>query len=120
MTIGIIEVNETSVIEENSAPYVLPPPPREIKIVAGEEFFYEFGNVYDFEGDDVTIVFQAGNAQDIIAFNYEELSMYIAAEDTDSTTQPVFDLRLTLTDSDEENPLSKEYNFKLVVVKDSR
>lgn len=101
VTIGIIEVNETSVLDENSAPYLLPPPPREIKAVIGEELVFEFGNVYDFEDDDVTIYLEARNAWDYIDFDYETLTLYIAEGDTDEETQPVFDLRLILEDNNE-------------------
>lgn len=49
ITMGIIEVNETSITDNNTAPYFLPPPDREIKLIAGQDFEYQFGEVYDWE-----------------------------------------------------------------------
>ena len=35
ITLGIIEVNETSITENNTAPYLLPKPAREHKVIVG-------------------------------------------------------------------------------------
>lgn len=101
ITIGVIEVNETSVLDKNSAPYLLPPPPREIKAVIGEELVVDFGNAYDFEGDNVTIYFEARLAWEFIEFDYEALTLFIEEGATSAATQPVFDLKLTLQDDNE-------------------
>jgi len=77
ITIGIIEVNETSITDNNTAPYMMPPPDREIKLVAGEALVYEFGRVYDFEGNDVSVIFKAGNADKYVSFDYETLTMTV-------------------------------------------
>ena len=42
----------------------------------------------------------------------------VGAGETDKQTQPVFDVTLTLTDDHYFDPLSQNYYFKLVIVKD--
>ena len=120
VTLGVIEVNETSVLADNSAPYLLPPPPREIKAVAGEAFEFQFGKAFDFEGDDVTVFFDGGNADEFVEFDFETLTLYIEEGVTDEETQPLFDLKLTLFDNNPIDPLFKVYDFRLVIVKDAR
>ena len=46
------------------------------------------------------------------------MTLSIAQGATDQQTQPVFDIRLTLSDDHPEDPLSKVYDIILVIVKD--
>ena len=118
ITVGVIEVNETSVTESNTEPYMLPPPDKEIKVLVGRSFQHEFGRIYDFEGDDVTVELQTKSASSFVRFDPKTRIMTIPSGAITVDTQPILDVKLILTDSNEIEPLSKEYDIKLVVVKD--
>lgn len=77
VTVGIIVVNSKSIIADNSAPFMLPPPGFEEKVIAGEEWLYELGRVYDFEEDNVVVTASLGNAAKYVEFDSQALTLYI-------------------------------------------
>ena len=105
MILGIIQVNETSVTEENTAPQMFPPPEREIKIIAGQAWTYELGQVLDWEGDQVTVDLELRIAAEFVTFDRETMTLSIAEGATDQDTQPVIDIKLTLSDNNAFDPL---------------
>ena len=105
MILGIIQVNETSVTEENTAPQMFPPPEREIKIIAGQAWTYKLGQVLDWEGDQVTVDLELRIAAEFVTFDRETMTLSIAEGATDQDTQPVIDLKLTLLDNNALDPL---------------
>ena len=63
ITIAILQVNETSITDENTAPYLLPKPETTHKIIAGKAWSYSFGRINDFEFDKVTATIKLRNAE---------------------------------------------------------
>ena len=104
ITLGVIEVNSTSVTVGNSAPYLIPHPGQVIKIIAARDFEYKFGEILDWEGNSATASIQLGNAKSFVNFDAETLTMSAPASATDQETQPVFSIKLTLTDDDPDDP----------------
>lgn len=49
VTVAVYNVNETSITEENTRPYLLPKPTTTHKLIAGHEWSYYVGDVFDFE-----------------------------------------------------------------------
>ena len=97
---------------------MFPPPENEIRIIAGEAWTYELGQVFDWEGDKVSVDLDLRNAASFVEFDRDTMTLSIAQGATDQQTQPVFDIRLTLSDDHPEDPLSKVYDIILVIVKD--
>ena len=120
ITLGIIQVNETSITENNTAPYLLPKPKKEHKIIVGQAWKLQMGIPFDWEGDNVSVRMDLRNAADFFTFDPDSLTLSLPAGVTNQQTQPVFDVRLTLSDDNEFDPLSKTYDFTLVMVKDYR
>lgn len=58
------------------------------------------------------------NAEGIVSFDADTMEFSVEEDTTDLQTQPVFDIKLTLTDDNELGPLSRSYDFTLVIVKD--
>ena len=58
------------------------------------------------------------NADDIFSFDPNTMTLSVEAGMTNQETQPVFSIRLTLFDDHEFDPLFKNYDFTLVMVKD--
>ena len=92
ITLGVIEVNETSITDRNIAPYLVPPPDDTIRIIAGHDWEYQLGRVVDWEGDDATVSVEFRNAERLIDFDYDTLTMRIPGTLTDEQTQPIFDI----------------------------
>ena len=92
ITLGVIEVNETSVLETNSAPYMLPPPDSQVSIIAGQAWSYEFGRIFDFENNNVNMRVELRNAKNIVNFDADALTLSIRAGATDQQTQPLFEI----------------------------
>ena len=63
MILGVIQVNDTSITDENTAPYMFPPPEREIKIIAGRAWTYKFGRVLDWDSENPTVQIDLRNAE---------------------------------------------------------
>lgn len=85
---------------------MLPPPTTELRLIAGEAWQYDFGRIFDFEGDNVSVSIDLGNAESFIFFEEEFMRISVGAGETDKQTQPVFDVTLTLTDDHYFDPLS--------------
>ena len=79
VTVGVIQVNTTSITEDNTAPYLLPIPERTHKVIFGQAWQYELGAVNDFEGDNVQVSVELRNAKDIIQFNNSTRTLWIDA-----------------------------------------
>ena len=72
--------------------------------------------MFDYELDGVSIDFDAGNAAKFIDFDDETLTMSIKEGATTNRTQPVFTLKINLTDDHFEDNKSTVYLTKLVIV----
>ena len=118
VTVAIIEVNETSITEENTKPYLLPKPVTNHKVIAGKAWSYQLGRVNDFEGNKVTASAILRNAAKFIDFDSSTMTLSIDADKTDIQTQPVFNIRIVLQDDHPTRPLSRSYDFTIVIVKD--
>ena len=66
----------------------------------------------------MSVSIDLGNAESFIFFEEDFMRISVGAGETDKQTQPVFDVTLTLTDDHYFDPLSQNYYFKLVIVKD--
>lgn len=118
VTVAILEVNETSITDENTKPYLLPKPETTHKVIAGKEWSYQLGRVNDFEGNKVTATAFMRNAASFIDFDADSMTLSIEADKTDKQTQPIFDIRIILTDDHPRDPLSRSYDFTIIIVKD--
>lgn len=118
MTVAILKVNETSITDENTKPYLLPKPQTVHKVIAGQEWSYQLGRVNDFEGNKVTASAVLRNAKSFVKFDPESMTLSIERDTTDVQTQPVFDIRIILQDDHPRDPLSRSYDLKIVIVKD--
>lgn len=58
------------------------------------------------------------NAAQFFRFDVNTMTLSVPAGVTDKETQPVFDMKLTLTDDDPYDPKSRSYDFTIVMVKD--
>lgn len=83
MILGVIRVNDTSITDENTKPYMFPPPDREIRVVAGQPWYYELGMVMDWEGDDVQVDLDLRNAAQFVKFDREAMTLSIEEGATD-------------------------------------
>ena len=86
LTLGIIQVNETSITASNNPPYLLPPPEKTIKIIAGHAWSYTFGEILDWEGDEAVISIDLNNAINFVNFDVETKTMSVPAGVTDKQT----------------------------------
>ena len=77
MILGVIRVNETSITDENTRPFVFPPPAREFKVIAGRAWTHEFGTVMDWEGDEVQVDLELRNAAQFVSFDKEAMTLSI-------------------------------------------
>ena len=77
ITVGIIEVNTTSITEDNNAPFLMPKPEKTHKLIAGQAWQYQLGVINDFEGDNVVASVQLRNAEGIIQFDADTLTLWI-------------------------------------------
>jgi len=66
----------------------------------------------------VTATVKLRNAENFVKFDEKTMTLSIDRGVTSVQTQPVFDIRLTLTDDSEKDPLSRSYDLTLVIVKD--
>ena len=58
------------------------------------------------------------NAASFIDFDADSMTLSIEADKTDKQTQPIFDIRIILTDDHPRDPLSRSYDFTIIIVKD--
>lgn len=58
------------------------------------------------------------NAAQFFSFDAQTMTLSVPAGVTNQETQPIFDMKLTLTDDHPFDPLSKSYDFTIVMVKD--
>ena len=118
VTLAVYNVNATSITDENTRPYLLPKPTTTHKIIAGKAWEYYVGQAFDFENDKVSVSVEMRNAKEFLSFSEQTMKFSIEEGTTNSQTQPVFDIKLTLTDNNALGPLSRIYDFTLVIVKD--
>ena len=83
VTVAVLEVNETSITDENTRPYLLPKPQTTHKIIAGKEWSYQLGRVNDFEGNKVTATAILRNAASFINFDPDSMTLSIESRKTD-------------------------------------
>ena len=86
LTLGVIQVNDTSITEGNNAPYFLPPPDKTIKIIAGHAWSYTFGEILDWEENPTTISIDLYNAKSFVSFDAETKTLSVPAGVTDKQT----------------------------------
>ena len=72
--------------------------------------------MFDYELDSVTVEFNAGNAAKFINFDEETLTISIKEGATTNRTQPLFTLKMNLTDDHFEDHRSIIYFIKLVIL----
>lgn len=66
----------------------------------------------------MTATVKLRNAENFVKFDEKTMTLSIDRGVTSVQTQPVFDIRLTLTDDSKKDPLSRSYDLTLVIVKD--
>ena len=83
ITLGVIEVNTTSVLDANTAPYILPKPSTTLKMIAGKAWTHSFGNAFDWEGNDITVTMDLRNAVNFFTFDKDTMTLSVPAGVTD-------------------------------------
>ena len=107
---------------DNLAPFFIPEP-TDLYAYYNEDFEHSFGDPLDYEGDQVTVTIDLGEADSLEAdYDFTTNTLSISSENLNEDSQAVSEIIITLTDdhSDDDSILDNGpgitvYTFKLYV-----